>query len=67
MLFVNAGSVGKPKDGDWRACYVLLTPGAAEPVSLVRVEYNLDRITQAMAETSLPSEFAEDLKTGGRR
>ena len=22
VLFVNAGSVGKPKDGDWRACYV---------------------------------------------
>ena len=22
--FVNAGSVGRPKNGDWRACYVLL-------------------------------------------
>jgi putative phosphoesterase len=66
VLFVNAGSVGKPKDGDWRACYVLLTPGAAEPVEFVRVPYDLDRITQAMAQTTLPSEFSEDLKTGGR-
>jgi predicted phosphodiesterase len=23
--FVNTGSVGRPKDGDWRAGYVLLT------------------------------------------
>src|SRR5690606_38206613 len=22
VLFANAGSVGKPKDGDWRACYI---------------------------------------------
>jgi putative phosphoesterase len=66
VLFVNAGSVGKPKDGDWRACYVLLTPGATEPVAFVRVEYELERILQAMAATTLPPEFAEDLKTGGR-
>lgn len=24
IRFVNAGSVGRPKDGDWRACYLLL-------------------------------------------
>ena len=66
VLFVNAGSVGKPKDGDWRGCYVLLTPDAAQPVAFVRVEYDLDRIVQAMGATTLPSEFADDIKTGGR-
>lgn len=66
VLFVNAGSVGKPKDGDWRGCFVLLTPGAAEPVQFVRVPYDIDRIIHAMAGTTLPAEFAEDLKTGGR-
>ena len=67
VLFVNAGSVGKPKDGDWRGCYVILTPGDAHPVAFVRVEYDLDRILQTMAATTLPAEFAEDLKTGGVR
>ena len=66
VLFVNAGSVGKPKDGDWRGCYVLLTPGAPEPVQFIRVEYDLDRMVGAMAATTLPVEFAEDIKTGGR-
>ena len=66
VLFVNAGSVGKPKDGDWRAGYTLLTPGAAQPEAFVRVEYDLDRMIQTMAATTLPGEFAEDLKTGGR-
>lgn len=38
MLFANAGSVGRPRDGDPRACYVLVTtpggdgaPAAGEP------------------------------------
>ncbi len=27
--FVNVGSAGRPKDGDWRVCYALLDPRAA--------------------------------------
>jgi putative phosphoesterase len=66
VRFVNAGSVGKPKDGDWRACYVLLTPDPTAAVQFIRVEYDIDRMAGAMAETTLPAEFAEDIKTGGR-
>jgi diadenosine tetraphosphatase ApaH/serine/threonine PP2A family protein phosphatase len=66
VRFLNAGSVGKPKDGDWRACYVLLTPDPDAPVQFIRVEYDLDRMVRAMAETTLPAAFAEDIKTGGR-
>jgi diadenosine tetraphosphatase ApaH/serine/threonine PP2A family protein phosphatase len=42
--FVNAGSVGRPKDGDWRAGYVLLDVGTGERPRLefVRVEYDVD-------------------------
>lgn len=65
VLFVNAGSVGKPKDGDWRACYVLLTPDAAQPVAFVRVPYDLARIARAIRDTDLPHEFAADLERGG--
>ncbi len=31
VLFVNCGSVGKPKDGDPRAAFALLRPGAGHP------------------------------------
>jgi predicted phosphodiesterase len=36
---VNVGSVGQPRDGDWRACYVLLDE---ETVRFRRVEYDVD-------------------------
>jgi len=41
VLFVNAGSVGKPKDGDPRACYAILDILAASIVTFRRVEYDV--------------------------
>jgi len=68
MYFLNTGSVGKPKDGDWRACYVLLEVGAEQPrVTFVRVEYDIERAMKAIRESELPDEFADDLRTGGSR
>jgi len=65
--FVNTGSVGRPKDGDWRAGYVLLDICAGVPsVEFVRVEYDLERAMRAIRESELPDEFAEYLRTGGR-
>jgi predicted phosphodiesterase len=66
--FLNTGSVGRPKDGDWRAGYVRLavTADAIEP-EFVRVEYDLDRSMQAIRESALPDEFAEYLQAGGTR
>lgn len=67
LHFVNAGSVGRPKDGDWRAGYAILTLGHGPPtVEFVRVEYDLDRAVRAIHESDLPNEFAEHLRTGGR-
>jgi putative phosphoesterase len=38
VLFLNVGSVGKPKDGDWRACYAVLdTSVAGRPVRAGRI------------------------------
>jgi predicted phosphodiesterase len=64
--FVNTGSVGRPKDGDWRAGYVTLalTRDAAE-VEFVRAEYDLDRAAVAIRASDLPDDFAEYLETGG--
>lgn len=64
--FVNTGSVGRPKDGDWRAGYVLLDVGGEAPaVEFVRVEYDLDEAMNAIRRSELPDAFAEYLATGG--
>ena len=66
--FVNTGSVGRPKDGDPRAGYVLLDIGsdAAVRVEFVRVEYDVETAAQAILASTLPKDFAEYLRTGGR-
>lgn len=67
MHFINTGSVGRPKDGDWRAGYVLLELGEAEPrVEFVRVAYDVEAAARGVIDAGLPEEFAEFLRTGGR-
>jgi diadenosine tetraphosphatase ApaH/serine/threonine PP2A family protein phosphatase len=64
--FVNTGSVGRPKDGDWRAGYVVVAmDGEAVEVEFARVEYDLARAAQGIRDSSLPDDFAEYLETGG--
>ncbi len=66
MHFINTGSVGRPKDGDWRAGYVVLELGAAEPrVEFVRVAYDVEGAARAVISAGLPEEFAAFLRTGG--
>lgn len=66
--FVNTGSVGRPKDGDPRAGYVLLHLGASPvAVEFVRVTYDVDRAAAAIRASTLPPEFAEYLASGGTR
>jgi predicted phosphodiesterase len=65
--FVNTGSVGRPKDGDWRAGYVLLDAGSG-PVQVknVRVEYDVDRAMRGIRDSELPDDFAAYLRSGGQ-
>jgi predicted phosphodiesterase len=64
--FLNTGSVGKPKDGHWRAGYVLLSIGEADPKpEFIRVDYDIERAMAAIRDSELPNEFAEQLRTGG--
>jgi putative phosphoesterase len=68
VLMVNEGSVGKPKDGDPRAAWGLLTVDAGEPVEVEirRVPYNVASMAAAIrAAEGLPDHFARDLETGG--
>lgn len=67
MHFVNTGSVGRPKDGDWRAGYVVLEAGQGEmSVEFVRVEYDVERAMRGIRQSELPNDFADYLWTGGR-
>lgn len=64
--FVNAGSVGRPKDGDRRAGYALVDFDGDVAVEHVRVEYDVARAAHAIRESDLPDDFAAYLETGGR-
>jgi putative phosphoesterase len=59
--FINTGSTGKPKDGDPRACWVLLDTGTGS-AEFRRVAYDVERAARAVEASDLPSEFAEQLR-----
>jgi predicted phosphodiesterase len=62
---VNAGSVGKPKDGDPRACYVVLSADGTDlDVAFHRVEYDVEDMATAVEDSAMPSAFAEMLRRG---
>jgi putative phosphoesterase len=65
VLFVNVGSVGKPKDGDPRACYALIDLASTQPVTFRRISYDLAAAASAIRATDLPHKFARDLELGG--
>ncbi len=64
VLFVNCGSVGKPKDGDPDAAFAVLRAGAGAAgaqVSIERVAYDAQAVAQEIRATGLPGEFADKL------
>ena len=65
VLFVNCGSVGKPKDGDARGAFAVLdaTSGRLE-VSIERVAYDAGAVAAEMRDAGLPGELADKLLTG---
>ena len=62
VLFVNCGSVGKPKDGDPRGAFAVLTatPDGVD-VSIERVAYDAEAVAVEVREAGLPGEFADKL------
>ncbi len=62
---INAGSVGKPKDNDPRACYLALSAeGRDLSVEFIRVPYDVEKAAQAIEATEMPDEFAGMLRLG---
>ncbi len=65
VQFLNAGSVGRPKDGDWRACYALVElTTAGISARHARVEYDVGRAAAAIRASDLPDDFALHLERG---
>jgi diadenosine tetraphosphatase ApaH/serine/threonine PP2A family protein phosphatase len=61
---INCGSVGQPRDGDPRACYVLYDP--AQKIFLHRrVPYDIDRAQKRFKKAGLPAGNAARIALGG--
>lgn len=59
----DGGSAGKPTGGDPRACWALVeTSPAKVSVSFRRVEYDIDKVAQAIVNSNLPDEFAAQVR-----
>lgn len=62
VLFVNCGSVGKPKDGDPRAAFALLAEeGEGIEARIVRVDYDAQTVAGEVRDAGLPGEYADKL------
>ncbi|MGO9957383.1 MAG: metallophosphoesterase family protein, partial [Solirubrobacteraceae bacterium] len=63
VLFVNCGSVGKPKDGDARAAFAVLELDDTGQVqaSIQRVPYDAEAVAREVEAAGLPGEYAQKL------
>ncbi len=70
---INPGSVGKPKDGDWRPSYAIITLDAtrslhkdvdAVKVDFCRIQYDLGKAVKAIKHNGLPVYYGGCLITG---
>lgn len=67
---INIGSVGKPKDGDPRGGYVILTINEASSITdmdsiqaeFIRFDYDIEKAAKAIEGSSLPNEYADMLR-----
>ena len=61
--FINIGSVGQPRDGDWRACYAIYDL-ETKTVSFRRLEYDIGTSQQKIIDAKLPESLASRLLEG---
>ncbi|MCX8028270.1 MAG: metallophosphatase family protein [Thermodesulfovibrionales bacterium] len=62
-VFINAGSVGKPKDGDNRTCVTIIdiTKNAVKS-EFIRIPYDIEKVANAIVSSGLPPYFAKKLR-----
>jgi diadenosine tetraphosphatase ApaH/serine/threonine PP2A family protein phosphatase len=60
---INPGSVGQPRDGDWRAAFAVFDSDA-RIVTFCRVPYNLKQAQDRIMAANLPQRLATRLAAG---
>lgn len=61
----NPGSVGQPRDGDWRAAFAVATfDGGRVEVEERRVKYDVEGAARKILDAGLPEYFSRRLRTG---
>ncbi len=61
--FINVGSVGQPRDGDWHASYAIYDT-EKKTVELRRIEYDIYLAQDKIVEAGLPQRLADRLALG---
>jgi len=61
--FINVGSVGQPRDGDWHASYCIYHPDK-NLVELRRIEYDINTAQDKVIDAGLPQRLADRLALG---
>ena len=69
VLVVNCGSTGQPVDGDTRVSYALIEfgDGNLAHAHIVRVQYEVAKVIDALRGTSLPKGLRKDFALGSKR
>jgi predicted phosphodiesterase len=63
LYLVNPGSVGQPRDGNWRAAYALYSP-EEQRVEFARVPYNVGPTAEKIVLAGMPATAAARLLMG---
>lgn len=61
--FINIGSVGQPRDGDWRASYVIYDTDD-KVLAFRRLEYDIETTQRKILAAGLPESLAERIAEG---
>jgi len=61
--FINVGSVGQPRDGDWRACYAIYDLDE-KLLNFRRVDYDIAETQRKIHVAGLPEMLAERIAEG---
>lgn len=61
--FINVGSTGQPRDGDWRASYVVYDSDN-QNVTIRRIDYDIQKAQDKIIESGLPEMLAHRLTLG---
>lgn len=62
-FIINVGSVGQPRDGNWRSCFVVFDTKTWS-LEHVRVEYDVETARKKIIEAGLPKKLGDRLLVG---